>query len=112
MKDNDKIYDTIKTIKSNIDTKKSLEDYDQILKTRQHNQKVRNSIKGRRSSLQKKFRVSYLNKDTSLTLLRSSRSKSVLGLQKTESPERAAEKADKVENLAIEPKPIGTQEAH
>ena len=34
MKDNDKIYDTIKMIKSNIDTKKSLDDYDQILKTR------------------------------------------------------------------------------
>ena len=28
MKDNDKIYDTIKMIKSNIDTKKSLDDYD------------------------------------------------------------------------------------
>ena len=34
MKDNDKIYDTIKMIKSNIDTKKSLDDYDQIIKTR------------------------------------------------------------------------------
>ena len=59
--------------------------------------------------MHKKFRVSYLNKDTSLTQLKSCRSKSVLELQ---FPEKEAEIADKVDNLVIEPKSIGNHESH
>ena len=68
-------------------------------------------MKGRKASLHKKFRVSYLSKDTSLTQLASCRSKSLLELQLSKSPEKEAENADKVDRLVIEPKSIGNQES-
>ena len=68
-------------------------------------------MKGRKASLHKKFRVSYLNKDTSLTQLTSSRSRPLLELQRSISPEKEAEKADKVDKLVIEPKSIVNQES-
>ena len=61
--------------------------------------------------MHKKFRVSYLNKDTSLTQLTSSRSRPLLELQRSISPEKEAEKADKVDKLVIEPKSIVNQES-
>ena len=61
--------------------------------------------------MHKKFRVSYLNKDTSLTQLTSSRSRPLLEVQRSISPEKEAEIADKVDKLVIEPKSIVNQES-